>query len=346
MRKLILILLPALLLQVNQSWAQKFKLPTLETFISDTLQIEVPVDSLLTGKRSNLKVVDSRSLEGHILGIRQTKKYKYIPVDQYLALNQSLEELFQAQFLKDTLLLSGTLHISKLIFWYDGAPLLDKGLCLNAYTTYHDTTGAGVSDWIWEIRLKKQKKEAEAAYLSRFVQELGRRQSEALLRKSYHPDFYPHLFRRQLMTWSEMIFFKDGYGMNVHFTLDFPPDQQNSWKRGSPGLFYRKSDIHESIAIGGMDQHWYHRLSQSWISTVATTFRFGFNNFEGGHFDHLEYQNLLYVNVSGQTSLEYRPVYHRGLYGGFGLYTGYNILPDVIPRTELGLLLSVGVLLP
>lgn len=148
------------------------------------------------------------------------------------------------------------------------------------------------------------------------------------------------------MSWSEFIFFKDGYGVNVHFTLDFPPDQKSSWRRGSPGLFYRKSDIHESIAIGGKDQQWYHRLSPDWIAKTSTAFRFGFNNFEGGHFDHLDYENLLYVNVSGQASIEYRPIYHKGVYGGFGLYTGYNILPDVIPRFDLGLLLSVGVLLP
>lgn len=111
-------------------------------------------------------------------------------------------------------------------------------------------------------------------------------------------------------------------------------------------MFYRKSDIHESIAIGGKDQQWYWRLSPSVISKTSATFRFGFNNFEGGYFKHLEYQNLLYVNVSGQASIEYRPVYHKGLYIGIGIYTGYNILPDVIPQAELGLLVSVGLLLP
>jgi hypothetical protein len=326
--------------------AQKFKLPDMNTFISDTLNIQIPIDSTTIGKVTAVKVVDSRDLQGDILGISQTKKYKYIPVDQYLALNQSLADLFQARFVSDSLKLTGTLHISKLILWWDASPVLDKGLCLNAYTTYHDTSGAPLNDWLWEIRLKKEKKEEQAAYLSRFVQELMKQQSEALVKGDFNSEFYPHLYRRQLMSWSEFIFFKDGYAVNVHFTLDFPPDQKSSWKRGSPGLFYRKSDIHESIAIGGKDQQWYRRLSPDWIAKTSSTFRFGFNNFEGGHFDHLAYQNLLYVNVSGQASLEYRPTYHKGLFGGFGLYTGYNILPDVIPQFELGLLLSAGVLLP
>ena len=344
--KIKVLILILLLTFSNQTLAQKFKLPDLNTFISDTLNIQVPVDSNAVGKRTALKVVDSRNIDGDILGISQTKKYKYIPVDQYLALNQRLADLFQARFVADSLELTGTLHVSKLILWWDGSPVLDKGLSLNAYTTYHDTSGAPINDWLWEIRLKKEKKEEEAAYLSRFVQELINQQSEALARGAFNSEFYPHLYRRQLMSWSEFIFFKDGYGINVHFTLDFPPDQQSTWKRGSPGLFYRKSDIHESIAIGGKDQQWYRRLSQDWIAKTSTTFRFGFNNFEGGHFDHLEYQNLLYVNVSGQASVEYRPVYHKGVYGGFGFYGGYNILPEVIPRLELGLLMSVGVILP
>ena len=335
-----------LLLLSNSLSAQKFKLPGIETFISDTLNIQVPVDSSLIGQPSPIKVLDSRNLEGSILGIRQTKKYKYIPVDEYLSMNQPLAELFQSQFVKDSITQTGVLHVSNLILWWDGSSYLDKGLCLNAYTSFHNNAGEPVSDWIWEIRLKKEKKEEDAAYLSRFVQELTRQQSQALAAEAFNRELYPHLFRRQLMTWSEFIFFKDGYALNAHFTLDFPPDQKNAWRRGSPGLFYRKSDIHESIAIGGKDQQWYRRISPSLISKTSATFRFGFNNFEGGKFDHLEYQNLLYVNFSGQASIEYRPIYHKGLYGGLGVYAGYSILPDVIPQEELGLFFMVGVLLP
>jgi hypothetical protein len=334
------------LLAVDASSAQKFKLPDLDTFVSDTLHIQVPIDSTLNPALSPIQVMDSRPLHGTLLGIGQTKKYKYIPVDQYLSLNQSMAELMQRQFVKDSVAARGTLHLSKLILWWDGAPVLDKGLCLNAYTTYHDTSNQAVSDWLWEIRLKREKKEEEAVYLSRFVQELLRQQSQAIQQADFHPDFYPYLFRRQLMTWSEIIYFKDGYGLNVHFTLDFPPDQESSWKRGSPGLFYRRSAIHESIAIGGKDQKWFWRLSPRFVAETSATFRFGFNNFERGHFDHLAYQNLLYVNVSGQVGINYRPVYHKGVFGGLGLYSGYNILPDVIPQTELGVFVRLGVVLP
>lgn len=341
------ILILGLLVSSASLSAGKFQWPSLDTFISDTLYIEVSQDSSIDLSQSNVEVNDSRPFGVDILGIRQTKKYKYIPVDQYLAMDQALADLFKAQFLQDSLELWGTLHISKLVLWTDNLSAQNKGLTLNAYTTYHDSSGNPISDWMWELHLdKKKKKQSEAEYLGEVVQQLVNDQSKALASGDFNTDFYPHLYRRQLMTWTEFIYFKDGYALNVHLTLDFPPDQKSDWKRGAPGLFYRKSDKHESIAIGGKDRQWFRRLNSNWISKYSATFRFGFNNFEGGHFDHLEYWNLIYLNVSSQASIEYRPVYHKGLYGGFGVYGGYNILPDVIPQTEMGLLISVGLLLP
>jgi hypothetical protein len=326
--------------------ADRFKIPPLEDFISDTLQIVIPQDSSINPENSPIKVMDSRDLDETIIGIRQTKKLKYIPVDQYLDLDQPLADIFQSQFVKDSLDLSGTLHLSKLILWTDNSSVLQKGLCLSAYTTFHDSLDQPVSDWIWELRVKREKKEADTLYLGRVVQKFAREQARVLSETDFNPDFYPHLFRRQLLTWSEFIYFEDGFAINAHFRLDFPADQESKWRRGSPGLFYRRSDIHESIAIGGKDQQWFQRLSPRWITQVSGTYRFGFNNFERGHFDHLEYYNVFYVNVSAQAALEYRPVYHKGVFGGFGVYAGYNILPDVVPQTEMGLLLRVGLLLP
>ena len=335
-----------LIMPVTQGLAQKFKFPSINTFISDTLNIDVVQDSSLNPFASPIEVIDSRILDGSILGIRQTKKFRYIPVDQYLALDQSLSNLFQAQFVQDSLDFAGTLHLSKLILWTDNSSVKQKGLCLSAYTTFYDSLDQPVSDWIWEMRVKREKKEADTLYLGRVVQEFAREQSRVLSAQDFNPNFYPYLFRRQLMAWSEFIYFGDGFAINAHFRLDFPADQESKWMRGSPGLFYRRSDIHESIAIGGMDQQWFQRFSPNWITQLSGTYRFGFNNFQRGHFEHLDYYNLFYLNLSAQASVEYRPVYHKGLYGGLGIYTGYNILPDVIPQTEIGFFGRVGVLLP
>lgn len=318
----------------------------MEVFISDTLRIMVPQDSSANPEASPIKVLDSRLSDETIIGIRQTKKWRYIPVDQYLELTQPLADIFHAQFVQDSLDLSGTLHLSKLILWSDYSSIKQKGLCLSAYTTFYDSLDQPVSDWIWELRVKREKKEADTLYLGRVVQEFAREQSRVLSEKKFNAEFYPHLFRRQLMTWSEFIYLGDGFAVNAHFRLDFPPDQQSKWMRGSPGLFYRRSDIHESIAIGGKDQQWFQRLSPHWITQLSGTYRFGFNNFQRGHFTHLDYYNLFYINIAAQASMEYRPVYHKGLFGGLGIYAGYNILPTVIPHTEMGLFLRIGVLLP
>ncbi|MEA3287732.1 MAG: hypothetical protein U9Q77_10225 [Candidatus Marinimicrobia bacterium] len=326
--------------------AQWFELPTLETFISDTLYITIPQDSTLNDLSSEMQVQDSRAVAGNILGIRQTKIWKYIPVDQYLAMNQSLAVLLQEQFASDSLNLTGTLQITDLILWTDSKPVLDKGLCLNAYTTYHDSVGNPVSDWMWEIRLKKKKKQEEEEYLREVVQTFLAAQSQALSTGDFNREFYPHLYRRQLMTWSEFIFFADGYAINTHLTLDFPTDQQTKWVRGSPGVFYRKAEHYESLAIGGWDQQWFRRLSPNWVAKTVGTFRFGFNNFERSEYTHLDYWNLFYVNLSGMGVLEYHPVNHTGLYASIGFYQGMNILPDVIPQFEPGLFFSLGVLLP
>ena len=342
-------LLFSLIFLSSSAWASpdwKWEMPALASFISDTLNIDLPEDTADVHGLTSLEVMDSRDLGEQVIGIRQTKKYKYIPVDQYLALEAPLGDLFSRQFAKDSIEQTGSLDISELILWYDGSQVMNKGLVLSAYATLQDTLDQTVSDWIWEIRVKREKKEADTLYLGRVLQEWAKAQSLALKEQDFNTSLYPHLFRRQLMTWSEIIIMADGFATNIHFTLDFPPDQEGEWTRGSPGLFYRRSSVHESIAIGGMDQQWYRRLSQDWLIQTSATYRFGFNNFERAEFKNLGYENLFYVNVSGQASLEYRPVYHKGVFGGLGMYAGYNILPDVVPQTELGLLLRIGVVLP
>lgn len=327
-------------------YSQKWKLPPLEVFITDTLHLQIIEDSTANFSESTLDVIDSRQLGGNILGVSQTMKYKYIPVDQIQYMNRTLSELFEYQFSSDSIYQTGHFSITHLILWYDSQTFLRKGLCMSAYTTLHDTSGQPISDWIWEVRLKKEKKEKEEKYLGRVVQELMMQQSQAIAQQEFNIDFYPYLFRRQLKTWSEMIILPDGFAINAHLTLDFPPDQMEKWIRGSPGIFYRRSDIHESIAVGGFDRRWYKRINQSVVASSSATFRIGFNNFERGEFDHLEYMNLLYLNLSSQLSIDYHPVYHKGLYGGLGIYGGYNILPTIIPGFEAGILIKVGVLLP
>jgi hypothetical protein len=173
-----------------------------------------------------------------------------------------------------------------------------------------------------------------------------RQQSRALSQGDFNPEFYPHLYRRQFMTWYDLIIFGNGFGLNAHLTLDFPADQEEHWVRGAPGIYYRQGRHHETISIGGPDQHWFWRLNEKLLVKINATYRFGFNNFDRDHYGHLEIWNLFYTGITSHAALEYRPVYHRGLYAGIGLFQSFQVLPEVLPMCELGASLTLGLLLP
>ncbi len=77
---LLIILVGAVL--VTGAYPQDF---TFSQFVADTLVISLPADSTLTVAGTSVPVLDSRETPGPVLGIRQIKKWKYIPVDQYPA---------------------------------------------------------------------------------------------------------------------------------------------------------------------------------------------------------------------------------------------------------------------
>jgi len=320
--------------------------PVVEDFIADTLYITIPQDSVVSNFRSGLQVLDTRDFPGRVLDIQQTEKYHVIPVDQYIALNRSLADLFSECFIRDSIDFDGTLYIADLKMWYDDKPFLAKGRRLNAYTVLYDHDKKPVSDWLWEVSVNKIHKEKEADQIRRMVEKWLDLQSAAIQSQAFHPRLYPYLFRRQLLVWTDVIAFSDGYALNAHLTLDFPPDQEQKWVRGSPGVFYRKAAYHESIAIGGLDQQWYRRINDRWVVRLAATGRLGFNNFDNTRYSHLDFWNVLFLNVSSLVSLNYRPVYHKGVFVGIGLFNSFNILPEVVDRYEFGLNLTVGVILP
>ncbi len=321
-------------------------IPTVEDFIVDTLYVTVPEDSSGSNFRSGLQVLDTRDFPGRVLDIQQTEKYYVIPVDQYIALNRPLADLFTERFVRNSIDFDGTLYITNLKMWYDDKPFLAKGRRLNAYTVLYDSDKKPVSDWLWEVSVKKIRKEDEADQIRRMVEKWLNLQSAAIQNRAFNPRLYPYLFRRQLLVWTDVIAFSDGYALNAHLTLDFPPDQEQKWVRGSPGVFYRKAAYHESIAIGGLDQQWYRRINDHWVVRLSATGRLGFNNFDNTRYSHLDFWNVFLLNVSSLVSLDYRPVYHRGVFGGIGLFNSFNILPEVIDRYELGLNLTVGFILP
>jgi len=325
------------------AWADKFQFPD---FVADTLVIPFSIDSSQSDSKSLLTVVDKRENFGIFLGIEEIKRWQIIPVDQYLVLEESLSVFLGKYLTSEIGLFEQSLVIDNLTIWEDSRPLFLKGRVLNGYSLLVNNDGRIIKDWQWEFRIKKIKKEKKETEIGRLLINWMEAQKSALRISSVTGTIFPFRYRRQFVLWMDWIFFQDGYIVDGRLSLDFPTDQMDSYIRSVPGIYYRKSSLHESIAIGGKDQQLYKRFNQNWIGRLDFTFRIGANSFNPSKFDYLDWWNLLMVNMGFTTSLEYRPVYLKGVFAGIGLHQAINVLPDVISRFETGLLITLGIVLP
>jgi len=314
--------------------------------ISDTLRIPVEVATATDSRSPGIHVQDLRGVPGNILGIRQVDKYWIIPVDQYLVIPDSLSGLFR-RFLSTTgANTNSTLYIDKLDLWFDSKPFFSQGWMLNAETVLVGDSGDTLSVWQWEFKRKPSRKEKTAQTLSQLMQHwLFDQQSAVLTGHFYSPSVF-RKYKRTLSLWTKMIFFSDGYAIDGRLSLYYPADQMDNYVRGVPGLYYRKSSYRESIAIGGNDLQFAHRLSRDWLLVFDGITRLGFNQFNPEKFDHVNWYNLFLINLGFSEYIEWSPQYHRGLYGGIGLYQSLNILPEVTDRFEPGILVTIGVRFP
>ncbi len=344
-KNLILLIILVCAVLVTGAYPQDF---TFSKFIADTLVINLPADSTLTVAGTSLPVLDSRETPGPLLGIRQIKKYKYLPVDQYLVLPQSLSAALGERLSADIAWPGDTLVIDYISLWYDGSPMFLNGWTLNGRTRLVDGEGATLSDWQWEHRVKKKRKQKAEDAIGRLVGDWMEAQGKALHAELPPATTSPYRYRRQLMFRVDTIILLDGYILDGRLSLDFPADQLDRYIRGAPGMsiYYRKSSQHESIAVSCQEQQWLIRLSPSWLGRLNFTYRVGANSFNPDEFDYVDWWNIFLINVGLTAAVEYRPRYHKGLFAGAGLHQAINVLPEVVPRYATGLLLTAGVVLP
>ncbi|UCH61673.1 MAG: hypothetical protein JSU77_07595 [Fidelibacterota bacterium] len=344
-KNLILLIILVCTVFFTSAYSQDF---TFSKLIADTLVINLPEDSTLTAPELPLQIRDNRETPGPVLGIRQIKKWLYIPVDQYLALSESLSTTLGKHLPADLVRPGDTLVIDKISIWYDGSLMFLKGWTLNGRTQLVDGGGAVIRDWQWEHRVKKKRKQKPEDAIGRLVGEWTLAQGKALKNDLATGITSPYRYRRQLMFWLDTIILPDGYVLNGRLSLDFPTDQMDRYIRGAPGMemYYYKSSRHESIAVGGKHQQWLVRLRPSWLGRLNLSYRIGGNRFNPDKFDYIDWWNILLVNVGLTAAMEYRPRYHKGLFAGAGLHQMINVLPEIVTRYEVGLLLTVGMVLP
>ncbi|MCH7529253.1 MAG: hypothetical protein IH972_06845, partial [Candidatus Marinimicrobia bacterium] len=209
---------------------------TLEDLISDTLQVQL-IDSGAVAPEQAIYVLDNRAKGGKYLGVRQIDKLMFIPVDQYLFADYPVADYLESNI---ALKPGQALVIDYLDLWHKGGPPLKKGWILNGYTYEADSSGQKIRDWQWEIRIKKIRKEPLEKSLERLVNAWMADQKAALSRDSYDR-LSPRRYRRQIVTWVDIIILSDGSTvLDGRLSLPYPIDQRKSYTASIPGIYYRK----------------------------------------------------------------------------------------------------------
>ena len=127
---------------------------TLSRFIADTLMIPITVDSVQASSAAGMVVADNRAIGGAFLGIYQTKKWSYIPVDQYFVLGMPLAQALGGATLSNAYPTGTSLAVEYLSIWRDPNLFYSEAWTLNAHTLLVDSTGRTVGEWQWEHRVR------------------------------------------------------------------------------------------------------------------------------------------------------------------------------------------------
>ena len=317
-----------------------------QELIADTLHIPLEFSGESSPVRSGVQVVDLRRYGPRVLDIHQTSRYLIIPVDQFLIVPDSLKNIFQRFLQMPASVNRGSLQINHLDLWHDSDPLFAPGWMLNAETRLIDSSGNLVSLWQWELKRNAGRKEDLPRTVTALMQRLLVEQQTALSAGKYYNPAIIRPYRRTLNLWFDTILYSEGYAVDARLSLYYPADQQESYLRGIRGVYYRNSPERQSIALGGNDLQWFHRLTDTWLARLNGTFRIGFNQFNPNRYDYVDWYNLFLVNIGFAQTVEWRPRYFKGFYAGLGLHQSVNLLPDIVPRFEPGVLLTLGVRLP
>ncbi len=350
MKRLIFLYIALLISICSQSAYGGFpnflKIPSRHQLISDTVYVEI--EDRIEGDYSNIKVLDNREHPGSTLHIGQVNVLNYIPIDRYYQLLKPLDETVSHNLNTDDKFESPSeysLIVDNLTIWHDSKPRFINKWILNGYSRLENSDHQTVEEWQWELKIKGSKKKKVELKIGQLFDEWIKLQNDTLKSVNLKNLVQPHPYKRQLMIITDFIKYGDGYAINSRMPLYFPADQQKSYFRSAPGILYQKSSKHEAISIGGWDIGRYYRLTQSFVARTNGTFRLGFCRFNTDKFDYINWKNMFLINTTINTSIEYYPSFHKGLFAGIGINQSFNFLPEVVQQYNLGLLLTIGVVI-
>ena len=387
MRRLSLLL--PILLSVASAQEWRSKIPNL---ILDTLVVPLASDSLEVPPLDG--IVDGRAEGGSYLATRQKLKLgNYIPVDERIVLSDSLNLLLGKSLAAESVTFGGRLVVDHLSLWSDRSLSRKGEWVLNGYTRLEKEGGKTHYDWQWEVRegemedgrgkredgkggTNEAEEDEKRGGLSGLLSKKDRSKPEEVQRKKFGRlvsrwmdlqgqvlldlpsvdlKISPHRYRRQLVTWMDLLLFPDGFGFEGRLSLDYPSDERDRYERGIPGFYYRKGPFYETAAVQRKTRLWYRRLGEKALFRATLTQRFGVNGYDHAKFDFLHFANIFSVGGTLSAVVESRPRYHRGLFWGAGILAGVNLTPAVeelqpelikgdVPLDvfDLGLIITVG----
>jgi len=316
-----------------------------DNILSDTVEVSINIYSDKKTNDSNIKVIDHRTYKDRVLCISETKKF-FIPVDLYVILDKPVSQYLEKYISIYCPDKKGTLYLNDLNIEYENQTFLSKGFLLNAYTLLTDEQGKLISSWTWEIKLKAPQKEKKPEYYSQLLDKFFTNQAKYIAEEKYSPNTYPYLYKRNLYLWTEFLVFPKSFCIIPRMMLYYPEGMNKKFARATRYIYYKKSNIHESIGINGLNYFSYTRIDQNFLRVCNVNINFGINNFNPKKIKHTEYFNILMFNILTGYSFEYNRYHRKGFIAGCGLYLQINILPTEIDKIEPGLSFYIGYKIP
>lgn len=335
-------------------------------FLSDTITINT--DSL-TFELMDIHVVDNRLNRGKVFsissgdksdtaefpdstGLQRLKKvflklvYRYIPIDIVYEVDQPIAELFGDTSASNGDSTRNSLVINHLDFWYDKTLPKKSRRILNAQTQLKSPTGEILNEWEWDIHIKRNKKEKLGPFSGRILEQWVNDQHAAIQASIINP-ISPYPYERMLIGRSDIAILTNGYLVDWRISFAYSKDQINRYRRGLPGFgfTYQKTIRFETFGVGESGKQEIKRLNNRFIGRLTYGYRWGTVRYDWDKFDNLKGEYWPFVKLMATVNAEYRPQFHQGVFAGIGIYQGLNVWPKIIPLSETGLLLSIGVML-
>jgi len=337
-----------------------------QNIVQDTLHVsfEYRAPEPCPGVRIS-SVKDKRDRAGAFIGIYETTKYMFVPVDLLIRLPGHLDEEISAMFVRgDTCKESEELCLAVKHLRVSSArgPLFTTRYRINAtlgISRICGTDTVSMGDLVYEVpydspffgcSLKQGIEHALSAWQEAVIHDIHLVGGQNSLQKQMQGPvpLRPAAGERAYMNLAGSGEVSAGsqwslFDVHVYFTDREP----SSWfyRNGGHHLRYRHENEFDSIEFGLSMNQWNYRLSRCLLLRVRYDLMFGFNKWKDiQDTEHTLYDALIFEACASQL-VQYHPLDSKGLVLGAGLLQGVNYITSKGTRFQYGICIQLGVIL-